>query len=410
MKSRLYKVISLIVVMGVLLTGCNSATTDNLKDNASTETTDAESTDETAASDEKTTEIETTAVKIADDYKGLSVKPDGKITVAHMLDSLSNESSQRAYLQMQNECATRGWTLISETDVAASYEADATRKAFERVLAQNPDAIVISYLDIPPIADLIIEARSRGIGVYSHGTDLSQGMMLNIESAQGVIGAKIASYAIQRNGGIFNTVGFIDFWAPRGVRRDIVAAILFEEGGWDVKETVHHNLTSEGYTDELFSVVTNWLTKYGDDLDFVWTCWDTGSITAAQAMAAKGYTKDDMFTVGIDGGAMAWSYIRSGEIPFVASIADCFEYQIHTTCEAIDQIHRQGLVPGQEGCIVPANNYITTDSMMVIIDESNVPDINTNIHAIFNYYGGNPDDPDAWYNQGTAYTVQDYKK
>jgi ABC-type sugar transport system substrate-binding protein len=345
-----------------------------------------------------------------DDYKGLSVKADGKIIVAHMLDSLTNESSQRAHLQMQNECAARGWTLIAETDVAADYSADATRKAFERVLAQKPDAIVISYLDIPPIADLIVQARGRGIGVYSHGTDLSEGMLLNIESAQGVIGAKIASYAIQRKKGVFNKVGFVDLWMPRGQRRDIVAAALFEKGGWDVGETTHHNLTPEGYTDELFSVVTNWLTKYGKELDFVWTCWDTGSITAAQAMAAKGYTKDDMFTVGIDGGAMAWSYIRSGAIPFVASLADCFEYQVHTVCEAIQQIHGDGLVPGQAGCIIPANNYITTDGMMVIVDESNVPAVGTNIHKIFDYYGGDPDDPKAWYNQGTAYTVKDYSE
>jgi ABC-type sugar transport system substrate-binding protein len=346
----------------------------------------------------------------ADDYKGLSVKPDGKITVAHMLDSLTNESSQRALLQMQNEITWRGWNLIAETDVSNSYEADATRRAFERVLVQRPDAIVISYLDIPPIADLILRARQQGIGVYSHGTDFSPGMLLHVESAQAVMGAKIASYAIQRKSGIFNAVGFIDLWMPRGVRRDIVAAALFEKGGWDIGETVHHNLTAEGNIAEEFDVVTNWITKYGDELDFVWTCFDLGSITAAQAMAAKGYAKDQMFAVGIDGGAMAWAYIRAGEIPFVASLADCFEYQIHTTCEAIKSVHIDGKVPGNPDCVIPANNYITTDSMTVIIDENNVPAVGSNIHALFNYYGGNPDDPDAWYNQGRAYTVQDNRE
>jgi ABC-type sugar transport system substrate-binding protein len=345
-----------------------------------------------------------------DDYKGLSVKSDGKLVIAHMLDSLTNESSQRAHLQMQNEAAARGWKLIGETDVAADYAADATRKAFERVMAQKPDAIVISYLDIPPIADLIVEARKRGIGVYSHGTDLAPGMLLNVESAQGVMAAKIASYAIQRREGVFDTAGFIDFWAPRGVRRDIITAALFEKGGWDVRETVHHNLTPAGYTDEIFNVVTNWLTKYGNKLNFVWICWDTGGITAAQAMAAKGFTKDDMFTVGIDGGARAWSYIRSGEVPFVASLADCFEYQIHITCEAIKQIHSDGKVPGEKGCIVPANRYISTDGWTVVVDENNVPAVGTNIHAVFNYYGGDPKDTKAWYNQGTAYTVKDYKE
>jgi ABC-type sugar transport system substrate-binding protein len=345
-----------------------------------------------------------------DDYKGLLVKPDGKLTIAHLLDSLTNESSQRAHLQMRNEVQARGWALIGETDVSGSYEANATRRAFERVLAQKPDAIVISYLDIPPIADLVLEARKQGIGVYSHGTDFAPGMLLNVESAQGVMAAKVASYVIQRKSGVFNAVGFIDLWMPRGIRRDIVTAALFEKGGWDVGETFHHNLTPEGYTDELFSTVTNWLTKYGDNLDFVWACWDLGGITAAQAMAAKGFTKDNMFTVGIDGGAMTWAYIRGGEIPFVASLADCFEYQIHTTCEAIKSVHVDGKIPGQPGCVIPANNYITTDAMTVIVDENNVPAVGTNIHAIFNYYGGNPNDPNAWYNQGKAYTVQDHRE
>lgn len=411
MKHNLLKVMIAVFLVVTMTMGCTAE--KKADNNAATDTENNKNSESETTTQTETSSAGSTTADIMDkidNYEGLKVKSDGKIVIAHMLDSLSNESSQRAFLQMQNECEARGWTLIGETDVAASYEADATRKAMERVIAQNPDAIVISYLDIPPIADLIVKAREKGIGVYSHGTDLAEGMLLNIESAQGVMGAKITSYAIQRMGGSGGVTGFIDLWMPRGARRDIVAAALIEKGGWDFGETIHHNLTPEGYTDELFNVVSNWLTKYGSDLDYVWTCWDTGAITAAQAMAAKGYTADDMFTCGIDGGAQAWAYIRSGEIPFVASLADCFEYQIHTTCEAIEQIHVEGKVPGEKGCVVPSNNYITTDSMQIIIDESNVPAVGTNIHEVFNYYGGDPEDQNAWYNKGTPYTVKDYKE
>ena len=83
----------------------------------------------------------------------LTVKEDGKLKIAYLVDGLANESSQRHWIQVQNECEERGWELISDTNVSANYEADPTRNAFMNMMNQNPDAIVISYLDIPPIAE-----------------------------------------------------------------------------------------------------------------------------------------------------------------------------------------------------------------------------------------------------------------
>lgn len=337
-------------------------------------------------------------------FSAPKVKKDGKLKIGYLVTELTNESSQRNWQQIQNECKSRGWDLIQDTN--ATNEAEKTRNAFQRIMSQNPDAIVFSYLDIPPVADLIVEARNKGIGVYSIGADMTPGLIVNIADNAGTIGAKMAEYAINRMNGKGKNIGVIDLWMPRGFRRDIVAASLFENGQWDFGKVEHHKLTPEGYTDELFKVTSNWLTKYGKDLSYVWTCWDLGGITAARAMAEKGFTKNDMFTVGIDGGSLPWAIIREGKIPFVASLAEPFEYQVHTVMEAVKQLQIDGLKPGDKGCSVPVNGNITTDYMTVIIDDTNVPAVGTNIHSVFNYYGGKADDKSAWYNQGEPFVVK----
>jgi ABC-type sugar transport system substrate-binding protein len=331
--------------------------------------------------------------------------PAGKqLTLAYLAPELTNTSTIRCWYQAQIEAKQRGWKLIADNN--CTYEANKERTAFQRVLAQNPTAILMAYLDVPPIKDLVIEARKRGIGVFCMNTDLFPGVLVDIDSANSVIAAKIMQYAIQKMNGHSAATGFLDLWMPRGIRRDIIAAAMVEKGGWDFPKTEHHKLTPEGYTDEIFKVTTNWITKYGKDLGFVWVCWDLGAITAAKAMAEKGYTEKDMFTVGIDGGSATWAELRQGKVPFAASLADPFEYQIHTLCEAVKNVHIDGLMPGEKGNVIPITHYITADDKCVVIDRSNVPPVGTNIHAVFNFYGGDPNDKKQWYNWGSPYTVK----
>ncbi len=365
-------------------------------------------TQEAAAVGEEADSQESASGSVEKSATGLKVKKDGKLKIAYLVDGLFNDSSQRHWQQVQNECEMRGWELVSDTNVSGNYESDPTRNSFINMMNQNPDAIVISYLDIPPIADLCVKAANEGIGIYCVGTDLSDGIMLNVLSENTVIGAKVMSYAMQRLNGSADTIGFMDLWMTRGIRRDVVAACIAEKAGYDVGETVHHAVTPDGFTDEMFNVATNWLQKYGDKMDFIWACWDGGGITIAQAMKAAGYSEEDMFTVGMDGGTQAWAYIRSGEIPFVASLAEPFEYQMHLCFEAIKQLQVDGMSPGDKGCIVPLSRTYSTDGMTVMVDKTNVPEVGSNIHALFNYYGGDPDDSEAWYNQGKVYTVAEY--
>ena len=413
MKKRLWNRLMAGILMGILtvsLAGCSvpegtSPETDNNEQTEAPDSQPAEEGEEPGGAGSQETKPQTPASG-GNTSEDLIVKADGKLKVAYLLDSLANDSSQRHWQQVQNECGMRGWELISETNVSGNYEADPTRQAFQNMMAQEPDAIVISYLDIPPIADLCVEANKKGIGVYCIGTDISDGILMNVNSNNSVIGAKVMAYVMDRLGGEANVMGFQNLWMTRGIRRDEVAMAMAGSKTYNVATVETHEVTPEGFTDEMYSVTENWLTKHGSDIDFVWACWDGGGIVIAQAMAAAGYTADDMFTVGMDGGNQAWAYIRSGEIPFVASLAEPFEYQVHQCFEGIHQLQVEGMHRGDAGCIVPKSGEYSTDHMTVMIDKNNVPQVGDNVHTLFQYYDAA--DTDAWYNQGTVYTVSDY--
>ena len=118
---------------------------------------------------------------------------------------------------------------------------------------------------------------------------------------------------------------------------------------------------------------------------------------------------DEVWVSGFDGGSQAWAYIRNNT-PLRYSYAVPDELFIHQVLELIDQIQVQGLNPGDEGCLISrAGETIYCEG--IVIDRDNVPAVGTNIHAVFDYYGGDPDDEDAWYNWNDgdgAYVVSDY--
>ena len=65
--------------------------------------------------------------------------------------------------------------------------------------------------------------------------------------------------------------------------------------------------------------------------------------------------------------------------------------------------------PGDDGCLISEEGAAIYETGMVV-SPKNVPEVGESIHAVFDYYGGDPEDADAWYNwtdgEG-AYTVSE---
>ena len=65
--------------------------------------------------------------------------------------------------------------------------------------------------------------------------------------------------------------------------------------------------------------------------------------------------------------------------------------------EIIDDIQVKGLNPGDEGCLLTKAGTAVYATGLVITPD-NVPAVGTPIHEVFDYYGMDPEDPDAWFN------------
>jgi ribose transport system substrate-binding protein len=320
-----------------------------------------------------------------------------KPVVGFLVTELTAESQLRGFRAVKNEAERRGWELISETNARAIEQ---QRSAFENFMTLDVDCIYLKDTNNEALRDLVIEARKRGIGVYNFDIELKPGIISNVTQANGVVGARMAYYIIdtllqEGNVAVMNTNGHI-------LRRRCYAAkgLFTSPVDWPNLHLVEWVDFGENWQDEAYSYAAAWCDKYGDDLDAIFAGWDTSGIFAAKAITEKGFTKDDIFVTGIDGGTFAYEMIRSGS-PFVATMSQPFELYVKKSFDIMEQLQVEG-VPIQES-MVPKSRSIYEDPVLTTIN--NLPEVGDSIHSVFEATYYDPDDKDAWYNYGEQFVV-----
>lgn len=329
------------------------------------------------------------------------VGPDETLEVGYACTTMAIETMHRDWLQAQLEAEHRGWKISEVLDAA---DTDQQYQAIENFIEKDVDAIVLVVFPIEPVKDLLIKARKKGIGVYCLDTPLRPGVICNVTQPNGVVGAKMSYYVLNRLERVGN-IGLLNIEWGMGRRRIWAAkGLLTSPTDWPELNVVEHVVMSkDGWPRESFNLTSGWLNKYGDDLDCVFAAWDTPAINAARAIEAAGFTKDEVFSVGIDGGSVAFANIRKGS-PFVASMVQPFEKYTHEVFEYIEEVQVKGIKPGSEDSNIPFSRIRYEEP--VLVDERNVPDVGTIIHKIFKDTYYDPSNKDAWYNWGEPYTIK----
>ena len=335
-------------------------------------------------------------IAVAEDFpvpNRLSDKP----VIAFMGHSLSAESVQRNVRQFKIECEHRGWTARVEM---AGGELGPQHDTMETLINAGVDAIILQYVHVDGLADVIAEARNKGIGVYCLDTEAVPGTIVNVTMPNGVAGAKMAYYGINRLNKEGNVVVLNCKWHI--ARRRALAADAIISDFPNMKILATEYISQSSYSQDSYDFMQNWLTRFGNEIDWVFGDWDALGMFAAKAAVDRGYTVDDLFCTGIDGGMEAFREIRDHNNPFVATYAQAFEAYTHTLMDVIQQIQGDGIAPGEPGSLVPGSKAIYIEGAMVT--EENCPPPGASIHTLFNYYDPNAGD-DAWYNWGDPYTI-----
>ena len=115
--NRFLRVITWLMIVGILLVGSGCSSIVSVGDEGTKEKSQSEPTAETeSATTDEQNQAETPEQSSEPKPQGktsndLIVKSDGKLKIAYLLDALANDSSQRHWQQVQNECETRGWEL-----------------------------------------------------------------------------------------------------------------------------------------------------------------------------------------------------------------------------------------------------------------------------------------------------------
>lgn len=322
-----------------------------------------------------------------------------KPKVAFLGVNMTSESCQRNWFQAQIEAEHRGWEMIGLVDLAAPPE---QRDAFENVINQNVDAIIIMYLTMEPLRDLIFKAREKGIGVYCIDTEIRPGIVINPTQPNGVVGAKMTYYGLDRTRGKGGVL--ILSITTHILRRRCHAARGLLDNDWPALEILgYEDMPYPGWEKAAFDITQNYLTRFGEDLSWIFAGWDTPGIFAARAVEEAGLTRDDVFITGIDGGTQAYAEIRAGS-PFIATMSQPFEQYTHLVFEAIREIQVDDLGIGEKGSMVPPSTVLYVDP--VLTTPENLPPVGANIHEVFadTYY--DPSKEDAWYTWGEPYRIQ----
>ena len=340
-----------------------------------------------------------------DDYPHPVVKSDGALTIGFISDKPEFESIQRILQQLRLECTHRGWELV---EVVYESEQDLRDKVLN-LINQNVDAILtFSLTNMDSKQDLVAQARAAGIGWYNMDTQIVDGVISNSAMPDGLAGATLM-YAIGEKSKWNEGIAVI---TKKSIqvhyeRTDVMSAIASCYSTANILS--EQDIAAVTY-DELQAATDftkTWVTQYGDQLTGIITSTDYFGVPVAEALTQAGV--DNVWVSGFDGGSETWSYIRNNT-PLQYSYAVPDELFVHKALEVVDDIQVEGLNPGDEGCAISHVGEIMYCEG-IVIDRDNCPAVGTNIHAVFDYYGGDPDDADAWYNWNDgdgAYVVTDY--
>jgi ABC-type sugar transport system substrate-binding protein len=325
------------------------------------------------------------------------VKSDGKLELGWLVEEMTFESFARDYYQGELECKERGWSVYPVLDARTI---DKQRDAMEIFIRRNLDAIVINYAQMESIKDLVIQAREKGIGVYCVDNSIVPGVIANATQYNGVVGSRMFYYGMEKLNGR-GKVLFMNEARPVIYQERLYAAEGILVNCYPGMELVKHELCKD--LEEYYTKAVDNITKYGNELDWIFVYADLDGLGAIRAVEQAGFTRDDIFVTGVDGGSQAFAMIRDGS-PLIATMSQPFEQYTHQIFEIIDEVQVRGIIPGSSESSIPAGRIFYFDS--VLTTPENVPPIGASIHEVFKDTYYDPSNKDAWYFTGTPYVIQ----
>ena len=398
MRKRLSFILALVMVFS-LLSGCskNASGSSPADSESNTPVENTESASSTAA-----------ASGDFDAFARPTIwKDDGApFKVAVMIQWVTSTAALRSMKQMDIIGNHYNW----EFEYVLFEKPDNFRDSFQAILNEGDvDAILIHATDnLNSRADLIAEARKRGIGVYAWDADVAPGIITNVQQAGGNIAVDLF-YAMYRDiydGSEPFTIATLEwpsmyFFNERSYPWNALGDAI-PQCKTVAREDISAVALQYGSAYSAYQTVLAWESKYdlSESIKAINGLCDDAVYGAVEAVKATGDLHGEYTKVSTtEGGDTALTYLRSNS-PLKYVYCQPYELMTYNVCEIIKEIQIDGLNPGDAGCILSkaGTPYYVQGT---VVTEDTCPAVGVEYHSIFNYYGGNPDDTDAWWNWDT---------
>ena len=266
MKKRHLRALSFIM-SAILLVGCTTTPTvgTGTQEAAQASETGMPEAAEDGSAGGETKETEAAASQ--QEFPPLKVAKDRPLKVGYLYSNLEAESCTRSYNQIRIEAPHRGWEL-TEVYFNAQKPEEA-RTGMQTLITQDVDAVVIYNMEIVGIADLILQARQNGIGVYNVDNQLVPGVVANSCQPNGVAAAEFAYYMGEKY--LWNA-NYAIITAPslqvHVERTDPIKAIYDQYPGMKLLGEESLNPSgSESMGQQSYNFNKRFIEKYGNELD-----------------------------------------------------------------------------------------------------------------------------------------------
>ena len=251
-----------------------------------------------------------------------------QISLTWVAQQQAAQSGQRALKGFQNYVKSKNldWD-VTVTD--AKGDPGTLSKMVTDAATRGSDAIIVAFGTLTAAQGALKNVEKAGTPFFSLDSGYFQPAICDIASNNYEIGAKMSEYMVQRLLGQGKdrakictvTANFHHGTRKRGKVRDAVLS----ENEW-IEVLADRVIQYENFYETTLNTVNDWLTRYGDEIDAIWTPWDEPGTAAAMAIKNSGRDVNDIFVVGADGHPPAVKQMRDDSSwPFVATPAQSFE-------------------------------------------------------------------------------------
>ena len=291
------------------------------------------------------------------------------IKVGYIASNMAADSNVAAWAGMEAYAEREGWDVE-----LIDCRGDITKFSPNIInfVSKGVDAIALCCSEKSLIEEGVEAASKAGIPVFLEDTENIGDTIVNGTSNCWAMGALLGSQAIDRiramhgtEGGNVAIIGMPDLYVHRQ-RQQMMEAINSPENT-DINILEIETCDVSNWPTRPYEITKTWITKYGDDLDAILGTWDGIGWGVSRAILDAGMTKENIFTMSIDGSEQTYDLMRKGD-PFVGVIAQNFAGWSEVVGDAIKAVVVEGKDPAS---VVPESRTVYVPYKW--IDITNVP-------------------------------------